>query len=454
MWPYPGVLDRFGLLEKMMGPLPGRSKWRAPGAVGKVVAAAGVIILVAGAGLGVRGHFAAWVEARTARQEFSAGRYQAAEKAVARWLVAAPQAAEAHLLKAQLALRNGDLGTADTELAHASRLGCDASPQQRLRGLILARSNQPGDAEPLLRQALDSLPGPDPEVAKALARIYLGSFQLMKASRVLDRWSRDAPGDPLPYLWRTEIDSRTEAEPEVAIGHFRDALARDPFLHEARFGLAESLRNSHRNVEAAKEYAVYLEQRSDDSLGYVGAGRNALELGDEAGAVRYLDRALQLAPEDPVALGERALVDFRRADFSSALDRLNRAVAIDPFDPELFYRRSQTLDQLGRRQGAKADRDAVVRLGKDRARFQEIRRHLVRSPNDLSAKCEVARWMVEHGHVEEGVDWARLVLREQPSEPGMNRLLAQYYRTRGNLGMANFYMARAGSQTNQTEAQP
>ena len=44
---------------------------------------------------------------------------------------------------------------------------------------------------------------------------------------------------------------------------------------------------------------------------------------------------------------------------------------------------------------------------------------------------------------DEAIDWANLVLHAVPTDPAMNRLLADYYRKKGELGLANFHEAHA-----------
>ena len=55
------------------------------------------------------------------------------------------------------------------------------------------RLDQAGNAEPLLRRTFDKGRGPDPEVAEALSRNYLGSFRQNEAGAVLDRWAGETP---------------------------------------------------------------------------------------------------------------------------------------------------------------------------------------------------------------------------------------------------------------------
>jgi tetratricopeptide (TPR) repeat protein len=393
----------------------------------------------------LRGNIAAAWDARETRRALAHGRLDDAARAVERWLLSAPSSAEAHFYKARIAWAQNDLATTDAELARARGLGYSWQPSNRLRGLLLARINQTTEAETLLRQAIDNAGKPDPEVAEALARIYLGTFRLIEAQEVLDRWARAAPDDARPHLLQTEVDIRSNADPEVIIARYRAALSRNPKLDRARFGLAEQLRFNHRFAEADDEYAAYLAQRPDDPLGYLGAGQSALENGSLAEAVRLLDRALALAPADSVALAARATIELRRGRFESALHYLDLAVKSDPFDRGNRYQRMLILTRLGRRAEAEAERRTVERLQKEQERFVQISRDLRTKPLDSELRAQAACWLMEHGHEDEALEWANLVLRSDPSHPALNRLLADYYRKKGQPGLANLHEARAAS---------
>ena len=203
------------------------------------------------------------------RRSIAARRFDEASRSLDRWLSFAPLSAEAHYLRAQIAWSQDDLPTAEDELFRARELGHDPHAIERLHGLLLARSNQKTEAELVLRHYLAESTEIDPEVAETLAKLYLGSYQLGEAAAVLDRWMRERPGDARPVLMQTDIDIRGNAGPEVIIGRFKEAVARDPHLEKARLGLATQLRLNHRHSEAASEYAAYLASKPDDPLGYL-----------------------------------------------------------------------------------------------------------------------------------------------------------------------------------------
>jgi tetratricopeptide (TPR) repeat protein len=380
-------------------------------------------------------------DARTVRIALEQGRIDDATQALERWLTSAPKSADAHYFKAQIAWTKQDLPTVDNELGMAEKLGYSGQKLARLRGLLLARGSQKSEAEAMLRWQLDNSSEPDPEVVEVLVRMYLGTYRLHEAAAVLERWMRESPNDARPYVLQADIDLRNQASSEVIIDRYCNALKRDSNLDQARFGLAEQLRSSHRYAEAASEYAAYLARAPQDPLGLLGAGQNALELGDEPAAQSLLDRAHALAPSDSEVLAALATLALRRDQIERALGLFDQSIKANPFDHWNRYQRMLILARLGRKAEAEEERQTVERLKREHNRFGEISSALLRNPLDVHLRSEAARWLMDHGHDEEAVDWANLVLQTNPTDQAMNRLLADHYRKKGQLGLANFYEA-------------
>lgn len=393
-------------------------------------------------------------DAKTVRRALAEGRLDEASAALDRWLHSDPRSAEAYFLRARIAWERDDLAAVHHDLERARVLGYPARDMAGLLGLLLARTNQLSQAEPYLRTAFEGSRRTDPRVADALARIYLGTFRLKEAEAVLDRWSLEVPADARPYLLRTEVDRRLSHSLDTLIADYREALRRDPGLDRARLGLAEMLRGAHRNVEAAEEYNAYLARKSDDPLAYLGAGQNAIEMGELDRAVGWLDRSLELAPRNPVTLAARASVEVRRNGFEAALRFLDRAVEADPFDQTNRYQRMLVLAKLGHRDQAESERRAVERIRADQKEFQRISDALLDSPVDPELRSRMARWLMAHGHEDEAVDWAKLVLADHSSDPTMNRLLADYYRRHGQTGLANFHESQAAPRSADGSSSP
>jgi tetratricopeptide (TPR) repeat protein len=414
-----------------------RSRWAAALLL-LAAGATGAAAFLAGRG---RGH----PDAATARRAVRDREYAAAIGPLDRWLRDRPSDAEPHALRARVAYAQGDLARAGEELRRARSLGLAGRESSRLEALLLARSGRGAEAEGTLAALLKASDEPDPEAAEALARIFLQTYRLRAAQAALERWARDAPEDARPYLGMTQIDARAEqGGPARAVEHFREALRRDPRLDEARLGLAEALRETHRYDEAEAEFARYRGRRPDDPAGHLGAGRVALALGRPDEAAKSLDRALELDPDHAAALRERAGIDLGRGEVEAALGRLDRALAIDPFDSEAHSRRGLALARLGRYDEAKAEQARAEQLREDELSLQDVQRRFNADPHDDALRLEIARWMFDHGQGEQGVRWIKTVLSGAPSDPEANGLLAEYYEARGDPGLANFYRLRAG----------
>jgi tetratricopeptide (TPR) repeat protein len=391
---------------------------------------------------------------RAIRRWLRAGRTDQAAQGVEQWLKASPHSAAAHYYKARVAWLQQDLPTVDLELSRARELGYAQASLERLRGLLLARGTQTSEAERLLRPALEDAHGNDPEVAEALTRIYLGTFRLGEAAQILDRWMQESPRDARPYMLRAEIDVSNREGPEILLERYRSALARDPTLEKAHLGLAEQLRFKGAYAEAAAEYAVYLARHPDDAVACAWAAHNAMEMDNLAEATRLFNHALARVPNDPEVLAVGAALELRQGHLEEALGYFTQAVKAAPFDHRLRYRRVLLLSRLGRKAEASAELAMVDRLKKDLAQFAQLRKELLRNPTDPRLRSEAATWLMDHGHEEEGLEWANLVLRSDPAHPAMNRLLADYHRKKGHVGLANFHEAHLTNSAPQAGSTP
>jgi tetratricopeptide (TPR) repeat protein len=216
-------------------------------------------------------------------------------------------------------------------------------------------------------------------------------------------------------------------------------------LLSARLGLAEELRKTHRNAEAAGEYTAYLAVQPDDAVAHLGVGRNLMELGDETAAIGHLNRAFALDGKNAEPLRELADWATRRCDLAGALAFLDRAIALDPYDVNLRHSRGLALMRLGRAHEARAEQSMATRLRKELDCLHEARSRLIASPHDRKSQLEIARWLFDHAHDHEGARWAQTILAERPGDPEASRLLADFHQRRGEAGLANYYRLHAAS---------
>ena len=369
------------------------------------------------------------------------GQTDEARRLVQRWITRRPSSAEAWIWKTRLALETRRPAEAAQGLRKAEEFRADPRKIDLLRAIALGQSGDFTRAEPVLRDAFNAQGEPDPLLDETLARIYLESYDMIRAGSVITRWMRDSPDDPKPFLWRAEVDTRT-GNIDRLLTDYQEALARDPHSAPGRLGLAEQLRVAHRNIEATAAFGAYLEQNPNNAIGHLGAGRNAAELGETDAALEHLEYAIKLTPNDPLTCRSIAELLSRKGELHAALAHLDRAVATDPFDLEVRHSRGLVLARLGRTEAAESDQAKANQFRKELDVLLTAQAKLVRLPNDREAQVCIMSWMFAHGKAMEGERWAKNLLREVPSQPDACRLLAEYYDKGGQPGLANSYRAQ------------
>ena len=406
---------------------------------GRVVAFVASVAMATGIGSGLWLSFREPPEARAAREAVAARRGDEARRLLDRWAAVSPRGGEPDYYRALLEVQADRPAEALDAMRRSIALGHPEPPLAILQAVVMARAGKFEQAEPILARAFEQGSEPRAEVAEGLARIYLKSFRLAETLRVLEAWMKAAPDDARPYLLRNEVDERTNAEPSVIVRNYREAIRRDPGLLNARLGLAEKLRDGSQLEEAEAEYTELLRRDPRNVRALAGAGRIALLQGDLTSSVRLFEQVLAVDPGDKAALRELGLIDMNMGRIPQACDRLKRAVEADPYDPEAHYSYSRALKLAGNPAGAAEEAAATDRLKKEQQKIIDLRQSLVQRPDDVDLRCEAARWLIEHGHEKEGLEWTGLVLRQRPGHPPTCKLLVEYYTGRGELGLANFY---------------
>jgi tetratricopeptide (TPR) repeat protein len=424
-----------------------------------VLAVAGVFLVVAS--VLVAGKLAAALALRkdiaAARRLMAEGKVTEARDPLERWLKARPDSGEAFFLLARAALHFQAFDQGLQLLARAEALGYPPAPIVLERARALVRQGRHHEAISVLNPlVLAPAARPDPAADQVLAQCYLETFQLGAAAKVIERWIRDAPRDPKPFLWKAQLDRRTDAGLHILTDDYEKALAVDPRCSEALLSLGEMYLRAHRIGDAKARYSAYLARFPNAPAAHVGMGKTLAEQGDLAAAIEHLDRAAALDPHSADPLLEKARIDFRTGRLESALSLLDRAlalekkeVALEDGEIELHYLRGLVLARLNRKDEAVAEKEVMARLLRDQQELAKLLEALQVAPDNTAHQYNAARWLFEHDHPQEGMRWAEKILREHPSHAETNQLLADYYRKRGDVGLANYYRLQAATGAGQ-----
>jgi tetratricopeptide (TPR) repeat protein len=400
------------------------------------------VALGAGAAYAYQQHRVSRV-ARVVRNLFASRRYDAADGPLRRWLEMQPGSAEALYYRAWDSLARNEPREAVEAVDRARALGFDSERLDCLAAIYHARADRFSQAEQVLEQAFLEELEPQEMVAKELARIYLTSYRLDRAAGAIERWRALAPRDPEPCLWSNEIASRTSAETAVLIQNFRAALERDPNLDQARLGLAQQLSKDRRFEEAEQGFLAYLQRNPKDTAAFLGLGRNAFQQGNIEKAVELFENALAINPREPLVLKELGQIDLRLGRVQKACERLKLLSQIEPYDHEVRYSYAQALRMAGDYILSRSELEFAARLRQEHDQIVQLRYVVLKNPQDMGARFQIAKWMMEHGHEDEGLKWTKEILRADPRHAPTHGVLADYYAKHGEPGLANYHRLSA-----------
>lgn len=177
--------------------------------------------------------------------------------------------------------------------------GEDLHTSVAARANRLARTGHVDEAVRLLLENLDSRPG-DLETRLALAEIYAKNMQTDKAQTEFCKALSQRPSSPAAELamgrFYASVGSLDAAEKVL-----EDAVHRHPQLSDLREQLALVLAREHKYKEAADNiHMVSPPTKRSERIQYFRLAASIHSgLGDSQGASHFIERALQVTPNDP-----------------------------------------------------------------------------------------------------------------------------------------------------------
>jgi tetratricopeptide (TPR) repeat protein len=384
-------------------------------------------------------------------EAIASGRLDEAKLVVDRWLDRQPNATEALVWAARVAIARDQADEAAEHIRRAQELGLNRADFRDIEGVVLARSGRYDEAEPLLLSHLAETRQPSPTAVRALANLGMATFRFGTARGALERWRRDEPDNAEPWLLEAEISWRIGEDAERIIAAYREALRRDPNLAAARLGLAEVLQADGQNDEAAAEFDIYLGDHPDDAKALAAAGLNELPRSNLDVAKQFLTRAVEHDPKQVDALKGLARIAQQSGQFAEALDHLSVAEEVDPYNHEIVYQQSLVLARLGQSDEAERKRQRSNHLRAQADQIGALRDALIRDPDNVDLQHRVARWLIENGQAEEGIRWAEKALKDHPGHRPLCLLLVNHYEAIGQTELANFYRWQADTATEEAD---
>jgi tetratricopeptide (TPR) repeat protein len=360
--------------------------------------------------------------------------------AAVEWLVPvltlAPGNAEAHFWLARAHRRRGDMLQVRSHLERAAALGFPRDRLSREEWLAMAQSGQMREATPHLSDLLIQ-PGTDgPDICEAFVNGFFLTCRFQEGLELLDVWQAEYPQDAQPWLFRGRYLTSIGNTPH-AVEAYRAALGRDPERADLRLLLAKSLVELHEFDEASTLLTEVLDAAPDNVDALECWSECLLEQGRSEEAAAVLSRLMQRDPRH--ARGRLTLA--RSQTFSGqvrdAVALAREVVDERPFDIQAHYVLGVALRASGEVDAAAPHFEFVETA---RARLQAARRLIetvvTQEPDNVAARYEVGRTLLEYDAPQEGAGWLQSVLDLDPEHQASHAALAEYYSRRGNLQLA------------------
>lgn len=275
------------------------------------------------------------------------------------------------------------------------RLALDVREDFTAARLLLADIQDAGKQGAAAAQTLAGVPPSDPlAVVVALRRASLldGMGQEDEATRMLEDLAQQYPDRPEPLIQIGDSLRRRNRFHEAAAAYDR-AVARIgtpsranwPLFYER--GVSFERDGQWAKAQSDFEYALQLAPEQPNVLNYLGYAW--VERGHEVERARQMiERAVEQRPNDGAFIDSLGWVQLRQGDTAGALKSLDRAVELQPEDPVINAHFGDALEAVGRRREAEFQWRRALNLNPepdDRARIERKLRDAETAPATQAA---------------------------------------------------------------------
>lgn len=369
---------------------------------------------------------------------------------------------ETELLAARMYRRQGRAEEMQRALDTASRLGADPQVVSLEKSLVLAQSGHLQDVEPQLMHALSHGIGDAAEISDAYSNGLTVMSQFPQAVQVLEAWRQDYSDDPRPDYRLGRIHEHRQSW-DQAEEHYRRSLEILPTYYPSRYRLGRVLLYGRRVDEAREQFERCLEMPNPlaakvqlagclRSLGEIDRAQKLLRevISHDYDEVLAGYAAVEETPEHYEAASMLGDIESEAGNDEQAVAVLRLALEKNPRDLAARYALAVALRQLGRTDEAELHFEKVRIARTALQRANPLRERISQFPDDLEARLELGRLLLEHESQRMGVFWLRSVLASDPENREAHELLAQHFqelsKSRSRYsGLAAYHKRRAGT---------
>jgi tetratricopeptide (TPR) repeat protein len=383
-----------------------------------------------------------WQHARQALEEDDLPR---AQRHLERCLQVWPRSGETLFLLARTERRAGDFAAAQAHLQEAERLGWAPALVDLERLLREAQAGLVQPVEEPLERYLQILPDQRRVIFEALVKGCLQASFLDDAYGWTSRWVEAYPGDYRAHLLRGRV-LESGLRYDLAAGEYQQALQLKPDLLPAHLALGEMLRRRGQYAQALPHFQAYLQCRPDHAPALLGLARCQRFLSPPETALATLSRLLAKQPDYPEALLLRGQLELERGHASEALRWLERAEHLLPQDVDTYQALATASRLLGRKEQAEAYEKKRQETERDLRRMEELTKQIIQNPRDERLRYEAGTILLRLGQEQQGARWLASALLIDPHHEPTKKALAACLPKLGDPKLVAYYRRFVGER--------
>jgi tetratricopeptide (TPR) repeat protein len=311
------------------------------------------------------------------------------------------------------------------------------------QAMLHAQQGELADVEgPLMQLIHENHPG-TPLIAEALFHGFMQSFRLGHARFVVDVLLQHEPDHPWAHFWRASLLEDSARLPD-AILDYRRAYELDPRHREFRVRLAQALVQNGQADRAWTHVSALLQEAPTDPDVLLAAAKCQRDLGDNPGALRYLETLLREHPDHVDGWAERGLILGDQGDLEESIRCLRRAFDLDPRKYRIGFALFNELHEQGRHPEARGVWEKIERRKHDGERLEEIVIQLSKDDRNVALRHELGVLSLRNDAEATALRWFASVLQIDPGYEPTHAALAEYYQRKGDSAGAEYHRKRAG----------
>jgi protein O-GlcNAc transferase len=338
------------------------------------------------------------------------------------------------------ALSHNDFNTARTEFEKVVRLSPSLEQGHSALGTVLVRMGRTSDGIRELQKALAMKPG-DGSAQLSLALAYDQNGQFAKAVPLFEKLQAEArvSKHPLPATvvaaYARSLAATGQYEP--AVNAMKQAQSEDPGNAGLQDDLGSLYAGHEHWPEAEQAFVAALQIDPNLASAHFHLGL-ALQAQQKPGATDHLNRAYQLAPENPIVALELGKALAAEGNDQDAIPLFEKATRLDPGSAPAAYQLGLALQRTGKadqaiplfEKAAKADAsnaEILTNLGLALCQMQRAKeavpvlQHAVSlAPGDITAHENLAAADVQLSQFDDAITQLRAALKLNPDLPQLH----------------------------------